>query len=135
VGSFLPASRTSWGFNGGGLGSGLWKTTDAGKTWAKIQGSGFPDGLLGRIGIDVSRSNPNVIYAQIEVGASTGNRRRRTNARRRRCKSNTNAIGFCHSRGFANSRSEEAWRLALRRQGQNLARDRELFQRKQLHRE
>ena len=50
----------------------LWKTTDAGKTWTKIQGSGFPEGLLGRIGIDVSRSNPNVIYAQIEVGASTG---------------------------------------------------------------
>ena len=64
--------RTSWGFNGGGPGSGLWKTTDAGKTWTRIQGSGFPEGLLGRIGIDVGRSNPNVIYAQIEVGASTG---------------------------------------------------------------
>src|ERR1043166_6452335 len=64
--------RTSWGFNGGGPGSGLWKTTDAGKTWTKMQGSGFPEGILGRIGIDVSRSNPNVIYAQIEVGASTG---------------------------------------------------------------
>ena len=64
--------RTSWGFNGGGPGSGLWKTTDAGKTWTKMQGGGFPEGILGRIGIDVSRSNPNVIYAQIEVGASTG---------------------------------------------------------------
>ncbi len=64
--------RTSWGFNGGGAGSGVWKTNDAGKTWTKIQGSGFPEGMLGRIGIDVSRSNPNVLYAQIEVGASTG---------------------------------------------------------------
>ena len=64
--------RTSWGFNGGGPGSGLWKTTDAGKNWTKLQGSGFPEGVLGRIGIDVSRSNPKVIYAQIEVGASTG---------------------------------------------------------------
>ncbi len=64
--------RTSWGFNGGGPGSGVWKTTDAGKTWTKIQGNGFPEGLLGRIGLDVSRSNPNVVYAQIEVGASTG---------------------------------------------------------------
>ncbi|HWP53033.1 MAG TPA: hypothetical protein VN476_02810, partial [Pyrinomonadaceae bacterium] len=60
--------RTSWGFNGGGPGSGLWKTADAGKTWTRIQGSGFPEGLLGRIGIDVSRSTPNTIYAQIEVG-------------------------------------------------------------------
>ena len=64
--------RTSWGFNGGGPGSGLWKTTDAGKTWTKLQGNGLPGGLLGRIGIDVSRSNPNVIYAQMEVGASVG---------------------------------------------------------------
>src|SRR5437660_8380349 len=64
--------RTSWGFNGGGPGSGVWRTSDAGKTWTRIQGNGFPEGLLGRIGIDVSRSNPNVLYAQIEVGASTG---------------------------------------------------------------
>src|SRR6185436_8307277 len=64
--------RTSWGFNGGGPGSGIWKTTDAGKSWTRLQGNGLPEGLLGRIGIDVSRSNPNVIYAQMEVGASTG---------------------------------------------------------------
>src|SRR5882724_4179820 len=64
--------RTSWGFNGGGPGSGIWKTTDAGKTWKKLQGNGLPEGLMGRIGIDVSRSNPNVLYAQIEVGASVG---------------------------------------------------------------
>src|SRR5690349_6754682 len=64
--------RTSFGFNGGGPGSGIWKTVDAGKTWKKLEGSGLPDGLLGRIGLDVSRSNPNVIYAQMEVGASVG---------------------------------------------------------------
>src|SRR5512138_1014104 len=64
--------RTSFGFNGGGPGSGIWKTVDAGKTWKKLEGSGLPEGLLGRIGIDVSRSNPNVLYAQMEVGASVG---------------------------------------------------------------
>src|SRR5437660_2303616 len=64
--------RTSWGFNGGGLGSGIWKTIDAGKTWTKLQGNGLPEGLLGRIGIDVCQSNTNVVYTQIEVGASTG---------------------------------------------------------------
>lgn len=64
--------RTASGFNGGGLGSGLWKTVDAGKAWTKIEGNGWPEGLLGRVGIDVARSNPNIIYAQIEVGAGTG---------------------------------------------------------------
>jgi photosystem II stability/assembly factor-like uncharacterized protein len=64
--------RTSWGFNGGGPGSGIWKTVDAGKTWKKLEGGGLPEGLLGRIGLDASRSNPNVIYAQMEVGASVG---------------------------------------------------------------
>src|SRR5688500_8771448 len=64
--------RTSWGFNGGGPGSGIWKTTDAGRTWAKLQGSGLPEGLLGRIGLDLGRSNSNVLYAQMEVGATTG---------------------------------------------------------------
>src|SRR5437868_13630719 len=64
--------RTSFGFNGGGPGSGIWKTVDAGKTWKKLEGSGLPEGLLGRIGLDISRSNPNTLYAQMEVGASTG---------------------------------------------------------------
>ncbi|HEY7911139.1 MAG TPA: hypothetical protein VIG62_04420, partial [Blastocatellia bacterium] len=64
--------RTPWGFNGGGPGSGIWKTTDAGKSWVKMAGAGLPEGTLGRIGLDVSRSNPNVVYAQIEVGAASG---------------------------------------------------------------
>src|SRR5215213_3825469 len=64
--------RTSFGFNGGGPGSGIWKTIDAGKTWKKLEGGGLPEGLLGRVGVDVSRSNPNILYAQMEVGASVG---------------------------------------------------------------
>ncbi|HKY44121.1 MAG TPA: hypothetical protein VJM50_13635, partial [Pyrinomonadaceae bacterium] len=64
--------RTNFGFNGGGPGSGIWKTIDAGKTWKKLEGGGLPEGLLGRIGLDISRSNPNILYAQMEVGASSG---------------------------------------------------------------
>lgn len=64
--------RTPWGFNGGGPGSGIWKTTDSGKTWVRLQGNGLAAGTLGRIGLDVARSKPGVVYAQIEVGPSPG---------------------------------------------------------------
>ncbi len=60
--------RSGCCFNGGGPGSALWKTTDAGKTWAKLTGSGLPPGTYGRIALDVSRSNSNVVYVQIEAG-------------------------------------------------------------------
>ena len=65
--------RQPWGFNGGGPGSGIWRTTDAGRTWTKVKGNGLPDNpIIGRIGLDISRSKPNVILAQIEVGPSGG---------------------------------------------------------------
>jgi photosystem II stability/assembly factor-like uncharacterized protein len=65
--------RTPWGFNGGGPGSGLWKTIDAGKTWTKLTGNGLPaNPIIGRIGLDIARSRPSTIYATIEVGPSGG---------------------------------------------------------------
>ncbi len=60
--------RSGCCFNGGGPGSGLWKSTDAGRTWTKISSKGLPGGTYGRIALDVSRSNPNVVYVQIEAG-------------------------------------------------------------------
>src|SRR5688572_9561496 len=59
--------RTGCCFNGGGPGSALWKSEDAGRTWTKLTGSGLPQGTYGRIAVDVARSNPNVVYAQIET--------------------------------------------------------------------
>jgi photosystem II stability/assembly factor-like uncharacterized protein len=65
--------RVPWGFNGGGPGSGIWKTTDAGKTWTKFSGNGLPGNpIIGRIGLDIARSHPQTIYASIEVGPSGG---------------------------------------------------------------
>ncbi|HEY5546468.1 MAG TPA: hypothetical protein VIK50_10470, partial [Gemmatimonadaceae bacterium] len=58
--------RTGCCFNGGGPGTALWKTEDAGRTWTKLT-SGLPPGTYGRIAVDVARSNPNVVYAQIET--------------------------------------------------------------------
>ena len=63
--------RTNWGFNGGGPGSGIWKSSDAGRTWTKLT-KGIPEGDLGRIGLDVYRKDPNVLYARIEHRSETG---------------------------------------------------------------
>jgi photosystem II stability/assembly factor-like uncharacterized protein len=57
--------RLPYYFSSGGPGSGLYKTTDGGETWTKLT-DGLPQGVMGRIGIDVSRSNPQVVYALIE---------------------------------------------------------------------
>jgi photosystem II stability/assembly factor-like uncharacterized protein len=65
--------RQPWGFNGGGPGSGIWRTDDAGKSWTRLTGNGLPTTpIIGRIGLNISRSKPDVIYAQLEVGASGG---------------------------------------------------------------
>jgi photosystem II stability/assembly factor-like uncharacterized protein len=57
--------RQPWGMNGGGPGSAIWKTTDGGAHWTKLE-NGIPAGPKGRIGMDIWRANPNVVYARIE---------------------------------------------------------------------
>jgi len=57
--------RTACCMNGGGPGSGIWKSTDAGDTWTRIKG-GPLDAPLGRIALDVYRKRPNILYALIE---------------------------------------------------------------------
>jgi photosystem II stability/assembly factor-like uncharacterized protein len=57
--------RTAWGFNGGGVHGGIHKTTDGGKTWKKLS-AGLPSGRIGRIGLDVYRKNPAIVYAIVE---------------------------------------------------------------------
>ena len=54
-------------FSSGGKSSGLYKTTDAGKTWNKVQGGGFPTSLLGRVGVAIAPSNNKTIYLSIEA--------------------------------------------------------------------
>ncbi len=69
--------RTPWSLESGGDSSGLWKSTDGGDTWKELSGNeGFPRrgtngaqprGTLGIIGVDVSASNPENLYAIIEA--------------------------------------------------------------------
>ena len=47
-------------------GSGVWKTTDAGANWRRINDGLPPPAQRGRIGIDVSSSNTHVAYAFVD---------------------------------------------------------------------
>ena len=63
--SMYQRRRTACCMNGGGPGSGLFKSTDGGDTWNRLKG-GLPEGPLGRIAVDVYRRKGSVLYATIE---------------------------------------------------------------------
>jgi photosystem II stability/assembly factor-like uncharacterized protein len=63
--------RWPWFFNSGGPGSGLHVTYDGGTTWKRLtEEDGMPKGIVGRIGLAIARSNPNVVYALVEADKS-----------------------------------------------------------------
>jgi photosystem II stability/assembly factor-like uncharacterized protein len=60
--------RGPYFFESGGEGSALWKSTDAGDSWKEFsRNKGMPKGTLGIIGVSVSRSNPQNVYAIVEA--------------------------------------------------------------------
>ncbi len=60
--------RMPYTLESGGEGSKLWKSTDGGDTWADLTANeGLPKGPLGIIGITVSPSNPDNLYAIFEA--------------------------------------------------------------------
>ena len=62
--------RNPWFIHSGGTDGGLFKTTDGGDTWKKL-GGGLPE-MIGKIGVDVSASNPQRVYAIIEAEPGQG---------------------------------------------------------------
>ena len=60
--------RRAWGFNGGGPGSGIYRTVDGGDTWNEL-GGGLPTGDMGRIGLDIYRGDGNMVFALVEADA------------------------------------------------------------------
>ncbi|HKP29107.1 MAG TPA: glycosyl hydrolase [Gemmatimonadales bacterium] len=66
--SLWEAYRKEYQMSSGGPGSGLFKSTDGGETWTEVtRNTGLPaSGLVGRIGVSVSRANPSRVYALVE---------------------------------------------------------------------
>ena len=56
---------TPWTLEGISDKGGLYKSTNSGDSWDKVEG-GFPDGMTGKIGITVSPVNPDRIWALVE---------------------------------------------------------------------
>jgi photosystem II stability/assembly factor-like uncharacterized protein len=65
--------RKGWDIVSGGPATdgGIYKSTDGGDTWRKVS-SGLPQKLVGKIDIDVARSNPQVVYAMVEAPGAEG---------------------------------------------------------------
>lgn len=58
--------RQAWNFQEGGEGSAIYVSNDSGESWQKSM-KGFPEGnFVGRIGLDVSATNPDVLYAYLD---------------------------------------------------------------------
>ncbi len=58
-------TRLPWRMINGGPKTGIYKTSDGGDHWTRLAG-GLPSGQIGRIGLDIYRGNPQVLYAIVE---------------------------------------------------------------------
>jgi photosystem II stability/assembly factor-like uncharacterized protein len=59
--------RHVWAFLAGGPASGIFKSSNAGESWRKME-TGLPQGDMGKIGLAVTPADPDVVYATIEAG-------------------------------------------------------------------
>ncbi|MCD6347455.1 MAG: hypothetical protein J7L96_08555, partial [Bacteroidales bacterium] len=63
-----PIEIKTYGRESGGPGGGIYASHDTGKTWKKLEGNGLPQSPIGKVGIAIAPSNPNVVYAMMETG-------------------------------------------------------------------
>src|SRR3977135_4336379 len=64
--SLWQTRRTPWSLSSGGPGSGVYRSTDGGTSWNKLEEHGLPKGPYGRIGLAVA-ANSDRIYAIVEA--------------------------------------------------------------------
>ncbi len=61
------ARRRPWEMTSGGPGSGLYMSRDGGDSWTRLTGKGLPEGIWGKVGVAVARSDGRRVYALIEA--------------------------------------------------------------------
>jgi len=65
--------RKGWGYNGGGPGSGIFRTMDGGASWTELK-NGLPAGDKGRIGLAIFAGDNRAVYAIVEADAAPAGR-------------------------------------------------------------
>jgi photosystem II stability/assembly factor-like uncharacterized protein len=63
-----PLEIRTYGRESGGPNGGIWRSQDAGATWQRLEGHGLPEPPIGKVGIAIAQTNPNVVYAMMETG-------------------------------------------------------------------
>ena len=63
--------RHIWTLIDGGPGSAIWKSSDGGETWKKLE-NGLPKEDMGRIGLAIAPSKPDTVYAIVEAANKAG---------------------------------------------------------------
>jgi len=63
----------AWGRWSGGPNGGIYRSTDGGDSWTKLEGNGLPNGHLGKIDLTGSADDPDRIYALIETNVNSAN--------------------------------------------------------------
>ena len=69
--SLWRAERKPWTIISGGSEGGIYKSTDGGENWEKLEG-GLPKGIIGKIDLAVSPKNPHMLYALVEAPVGEG---------------------------------------------------------------
>ncbi len=87
--------RYPWTMESGGKNSGIYKSTDSGASWTQLT-----DGLpkeMGKIGLSVSRANPELVFAVIEAEGEKGGVYKSTDAGKKWTQSNKDRINITRS--------------------------------------